>query len=96
MIYAASEGRITPPELILLLSIVKALTKNTVLISILKKLGHGMSYSLLMESKTKSANKIYEQQLKNGCIIPKKCLKNPLIIFFADNIDRNEETLSSK
>ena len=58
MIYAASEGRITPPELILLLSIVKALTKNTVLISILKKLGHGMSYSLLMESKTKNANKI--------------------------------------
>ena len=96
LIYAASNGRITPPELILLPSIIKALTKNTVLTSILKKLGHGMSYSLLMEFKTKNATKIYEQQLNNDCIIPKKCQKNPLTIFFADNIDRNEETLSSK
>ena len=94
LIYAASNGRIKSPKSILLPSIVKALTNNTELISAINKLGHGMSYSLLMEAKTENAYKIYEQQLNNDCIIPKKCKKGTLTMFVADNNDRNEETLS--
>ena len=92
LIYATSNGRITLPKLILLPSIVKALTDNTEFISILNKLGHGMSYSLLMGAKTENAYKIYEQAL----LIPKKYKKDTLTIIVADNIDRNEETLSGK
>ena len=94
MIYSASNGKIKPRKSILLPSIVKALTNNTDLISVLNKLGHGMSYSLLMEAETENAYKIYEQQLNNDCIIPKKCKKGTLTMFVADNNDRKEETLS--
>ena len=65
MIYATSNGRIMLPKLILLPSIVKVLTDNTEFISILNKLGHGMSYSLLMEVKRENTYKIYEQALYN-------------------------------
>ena len=65
LIYTASNERITLPKLILLPSIVKALTDNTEFISILNKLGHGMSYSLLMEAKTENTYKIYKQALYN-------------------------------
>ena len=51
-----------------------------------------MSYSLLMGAKTENAYKIYEQAL----LIPKKYKKDTLTIIVADNIDRNEETLSGK
>ena len=49
-----------------------------------------------MEAETENAYKIYERQLNNDCITPKKCKKNTFTIFVADNIDRNEETLSGK
>ena len=91
LIYAESNERITLPKLLLLPSIVKALTDNTEFI-ILNKLGHGMSYSLLMEAKTENTYKIYEQARYN----PKKYKKDTLTIIVADNIDRNEETLSGK
>ena len=96
LIYAASYRRFKLPKSILLPSIVKALTNNTELISILNKLGHGMRYNLLMEAETENAYKIYEQQLNNDCVIPKKCKKDALTIFVADNIDRNKETLTCK
>ena len=72
------------------------LTNNTELISILNKIGHGMSYSLLMEAETENASKIYEQQLNKDCIIPKKYKEDTPKVFVADNIDRNKETLSGK
>ena len=96
MIYAAHNERIKPPKSILLLSLVKALTNNTEPISILNKLGHGISYSLLMEAEIENAYKIYKQQLNNDYIIPKKFKKDTLTIFVADNVDHNEETLSGK
>ena len=49
-----------------------------------------------MEAETENAYKIYKQQLNNDCIIPKKCKKDTLTIFVADNVDHNEETLSGK
>ena len=49
-----------------------------------------------MEAETENAYKIYKQQLNNDYIIPKKCKKDTLTIFVADNVDHNEETLSGK
>ena len=49
-----------------------------------------------MEGETENAYKICEQQLNNDCTIPKKCKKDTLTIFVADNNNRNEETLSGK
>lgn len=73
---------------------VKTLTNNTELINILNKVGHGVSYGVLMELQTENAYKIYEKQLTNDCIIPANCKKETFPIFVADNIDRNEETLT--
>ena len=75
---------------------VKSLTNNTELINILNRLGHGVSYSILMESQTENAYQIYEQHQVNNCIIPRDCQKEAFTIFVADNIDRNEETVSGK
>ena len=73
---------------------VETLTKNTELINILNKLGHGVSYSVLMELQTENVFKIYEKQLTNDCVIPAKSAKEAFTIFVADSIDRNEETLT--
>ena len=95
-IYIVSEGRIRTPKSILLPTMVKTLTNCTELINILNRLGHGVSYSLLMESQTENAFKILEEQIESGYIIPKDCQKEKFTIFVADNIDRMEETLSGK
>ena len=74
--------------------LVKTLINNTELITILNRLGHSISYTLLMESLTEHAYEIVETQLTNQCVIPKQVNKEEFTIFVADNIDRNEETLS--
>ena len=74
--------------------LVKTLTNNTELITILNRLGHSISYTLLMESLTEHVYEIVETQLTNQCVIPKQVNKEEFKIFVADNIDRNEETLS--
>ena len=73
---------------------VKTLTNNAKLINILNKLGHGVTYSVLMELQTENVFKIYEKQSTNNCITPANCTKEAFTIFVADNIDRNEETLT--
>ena len=94
IIYTTTEGRIKTPKSILLPTMVKTLTNSTELINILNRLGHGVSYSLLMEAQTENAFQILEQQIESGCIIPKDCQKEKFTIFVADNIDRQKETLS--
>ena len=94
LIYSVTNGRVKTPKSILLPTMVKTLTNNTELIKILNKLGHGVSYSVLMELQTENACKIDEKQLTNDCIIPTNCTKETFTIFVADNIDRNEETLT--
>ena len=95
IIYNTSGGRIRTPKSILLPSIVKTLTNNTEVIHILNRLGHGLSYSLLMESQTGNAYQIVENQLLGDCIIPTEVKKEIFTVFVADNIDRQEETFSS-
>ena len=94
IVYAATKGRVRTPKSVLLPSLVKTLTNNTEVINILNRLGHGISYTVLMETRTENAYQILEQQMTSQCIIPKHSKKEAFTIFVADNIDRNEETLS--
>ena len=94
IIYAATKGRVRTPKSVLLPSLVKTLTNNTEVINILNRLGHGISDTVLMETQTENAYQILEQQMTSQCIIPKHSKKEAFTIFVADNIDRNEETLS--
>ena len=75
---------------------IKSLPNNTELINVLNRLDHSISYSTLMESQTENAFQILDYQLRSGCIIPEECQADSFTIFVADNIDRNEETLSGK
>ena len=94
IIYAATKGRVRSSKNILVPSMVKTHTNNTELINILNRLGHGVSYSLLMEAQTENAFQILDEQVVFGCIIPKECQPDTFSIYVADNIDRNKETLS--
>lgn len=59
----------------------------------INKLGHGVSYTALMETHTKNAYKILEQQLENTFILPLDYKKEEYTIYITDNIDYKEETL---
>jgi len=60
----------------------------------INRLGHGISYTALMEIQTENAYMIVDQQMQSGCVLPVNCQKEVFTIYVADNIDRNEETLS--
>ena len=62
------------------------------MINILNYLGHGVSYSLLIEAQTENAFQILDEQVVSGCIIPKECQLDTFLIYVADNIGHNEET----
>ena len=94
LIYSITNGRVKTPKSFLLPTMVKTLTNNTEIINILNKLGHGVSYSALIESETENAYSIYEKQLTEDCVIPASCKKEAFSIYVADNIDRNKETLT--
>ena len=86
-------GRVKTPKSILLPSIVKALTNNTEIITSLNKLGHGIGYTQLMEIQTENAYMIVDKQKENGTLLL-NALKEIFSLYVADNIDRNEETLT--
>ena len=94
MIYAITNGIVKTPKSFLMPTIIKTLTNNTELINITNKLGHGVSYTLLMEADTENAYNIFEKQLKDDCVISATCKKEAFSIYVADNIDRLEETLT--
>ena len=94
LVYNVTRGRVKTPKSVRLPSIVKNLTNNTELINILNKLCHGICYTLLMGIQTEKDYRISEQQLNEGMIIPEDCLAEQFTIFVADNIDRQEKTLS--
>ena len=96
IVYAVTNGKVKTPKSIVLPAMIKSLTSNTELINVLNWLGHSVSYSTLMESQTENALLILDHQLRSGCVIPEECQAESFTIFVADNIDRNEETLSGK
>ena len=72
---------------------IKTLTNCTELITVTNRLGHGISYTLLEEMGTENAYKVIGKQ-QSGIIVPEQCQKEVLTVCAADNIDRQEETLS--
>ena len=71
------------------------LTNNTELINTVNRFGHGICYSLLEEIETEIAYNMIDQQDEN-IIVPPSCEERVFTVYVADNIDRNEETLSGK
>ena len=69
------------------------LTNNTEIINIINRLGHGVSYSIISEMHTENAFRIQEQQL-DEIVIHEDTVKEKFTVYVADNIDRNEETLT--
>ena len=84
------------PESLLPPSIRKQLTKNMDIINIVHRLGHSVSYSILNEMHTENAYIVHERQKNNDVILPLVSQKETFTIYVADNIYRNEETLSGK
>ena len=54
-------------------ALIKSLTNNTEIINVINKLGHGVSYAVLMETHTENAYRILERQLQNSFILPLDC-----------------------
>ena len=52
---------------------IKSLTSNTENIIVINKLGHGVSYAVLMVTHTENAYKILERQFQNTFILPLDC-----------------------
>ena len=96
IIYAVSFGKIKTPKCLLLPHTIKTLTNNTELVNLICKLGHGASYTLIEELDTENAFKMVEKQQQNEVILPDGVQKEVFTLVVADNIDRQEETLSGK
>ena len=54
-----------------------------------------MSYSILEEMETENAYKVLSET-KEVCVLPPECKQGVFTMMTADNIDRNEETLSGE
>lgn len=91
VIYATTAARIKLAKHILLPSGIKSLTGNVEIIHMLNRLGHGISYSHLMEIDTAVA---MARQDSDNTLIP-SCVRPHVFTTLAwDNIDKLEETLS--
>ena len=96
LIYAITHGKIKTPKSILFPYAIKSLTNNTELINITHKYVHGISYTILEELDTEYALlQLNRREETGGVVLPEGCEERELAIVVADNIDRNEETLSS-
>ena len=70
IIYAVSCGKIKTPKCLLLPHLIKTLTKNTELVNVICKLGHGAFYAVIEELHTENAYKMIEKQQQNEIILP--------------------------
>ena len=93
LLYCVSNGRVATPKHIALPLNVKSLTGSSQMVTLLNKLGHGISYSKLRELETSMAARQVQRQ-ENGCILPSNINQGIFSIFPFDNNDLLEETLS--
>ena len=96
IVYTVSNGEVKTPKSVLYPCTIKTLTNCTELINVTNRLGHGVCYSNLMELFTENAFKIQDQQFQSSCILPLDVKNEAFTIYVADNIDRQEETLTGK
>ena len=92
--YGVTRGKQKPPKHLLLPYAIKTLTGSSELITIVNRLGHGVSYSQVEELETALCMRKLESQTDETVALPQQI--RPLVpttVAF-DNIDRLEETLS--
>ena len=95
MIFTSSKRVVKPPKHIALPGSVKSMTDSAELVTILNRLGHGVSYSKLEEYETAVAEKQIERQ-QGGIVLPSNCYHNIPATLAWDNNDLLEETLSGR
>ena len=93
LIYTVTAGRVKTPKSLMLQCVVKSLTNNTEIITILNRLGHGVSYSTLSEMLTENAYKIADQKAFADVILPETLGDVLFAIYITDKIDRNEDVV---
>jgi hypothetical protein len=94
IVYAAFKGTILTPKHVLLPMTCKTLTGNVQLISILNRLGHGCSYSKMLEIDTALCMEKLNIVSEGEIPLPTTIHVNIPTVLAYDNIDRTEETLS--
>ena len=92
LFYAVHQGKKLTPKSILLPLLIKSLTNNTELITLISRLGHGVSYTKLGEVITKMLYSRIDNNVNGMICLPEKCEKGCLMMLVEDNIDWNEET----
>ena len=93
LLYAISNRTLRTPKSILFPYMIKTLTNCKELIT--NRLGHGVSYSILEEMETENEYKVLSE-MKENCVLPPECKEGVFAMMTADNINRNEETLSGE
>ena len=74
----------------------KSLTGNVELIKILNRLGHGISYSKLIEIDTALCLQKLLTKEEQGVALPNSVLTDVPAVLVYDNTDRREETYSGE
>ena len=95
ILYLASHGTAKTPKHVSLPFLVKSKTGSVEIITVLNKLGHGISYSQLEEIETGIAE-VQTKAIENGTLLPSNCQLNIVTTFAFDNNDLVEETFSGK
>lgn len=96
LLYNVSNGRHKTPKHVGLSLTVKNLTGSKEVVTLLNRLGHGMSYDQVLEMETRIAENQLEAQERVGVLLPKVVSPNVFTMFCWDNIDLLEETLSGR
>lgn len=95
LVFAVTGGKTKQPKHIILPFTVKSLTRNTELIRILNRLGHGVSYTQVEEIDT--ALCLQKLQRSQGSVaLPSNMHQQAFTTLAWDNIDRLEETISGE
>ena len=94
IISAVTNSRVLTPKHILLPWAIKTLTGNVELVKTLNRLGHGCSYTKLLEIDTALCMEKMQNEDENQPALPSWTHPHIPTILAFDNIDRQEETLS--
>lgn len=92
------DGAVKTQISLLFPSVVRALCNNLEFVKLIKKYGHGISYDLVEEIKTKYMSDVNNKQQENSVVLPASVIqedcKSIVAVIMADKIDNMECTLS--
>ena len=96
LIYAASGDKRLTPKHIGLGSTLHQTTRSKELVQTFHRAGHVMSYTDVLRLDTSLAESTLQTMDESGAVLPPNLVKDRFVIFSADNIDINENTLDGK